>query len=95
MKTKFKLLITPISIPFQIPNYLIQKINENEFYIHRELEPGESIFYNSNQLLPYKKNLFLKQICIVTTIEKAEEIINKYWIIIKEMKSESHIKQVI
>ncbi|TRZ39346.1 hypothetical protein CEQ21_07230 (plasmid) [Niallia circulans] len=70
-----------------VPDYLIQKVSENCFLIHRELEPKELHYYanEKERILEYKGQKFLLSISSFESLVEAEKAILEYWSVIKMM----------
>ncbi|MEY8742837.1 hypothetical protein AB9M62_25570 [Bacillales bacterium AN1005] len=70
-----------------VPDYLIQKTSEDNFLIHRELEPNEAHYYTNEKerILEFKGQNFLLSINSFESLEEAEKAILEYWSVIKMM----------
>lgn len=70
-----------------VPDYLIQKVSDNSFFIHRELVPNELHYYEKekDRILEYKGQKFLVSINACASLKEAEKAILEYWSVIKMM----------
>lgn len=74
------------------PNYLIQRMGKQTFYVHRELSKGENLFYEEKDLIEYKDKMYLYKVSVFSSEEKAENEVKKYWKTINNMKDRKPIE---
>lgn len=98
MKTKhMRALINTHEI--HVPDYLIQKVNDNNFLIHRELGPNELHYYSNemDRIIDYKGRKFLVSVNSFVSLEEAEKAILEYWSVIKmlDIKARSKTNELL
>ncbi|OAH58682.1 hypothetical protein AWH48_16935 [Domibacillus aminovorans] len=66
-------------------HYLIERISDSNYVIHRQLENGEYLYYRkrSSELFDHNGKLFLSSIENAKTLEQAQELVLSYWQTIK------------
>jgi len=74
-------LVAPDHLKGQLkpPNYLIEKIDEKEYLIHREISSSEIDEYNEYSLLEYDEEMYLMGIVCTESEQEAEMAIHSYW----------------
>lgn len=60
------------------PHYLLEK-TANSLYLHRKLGDGETLWYNTQQVMMYDKQLYIKNIQEFSTITQAMDYVKTIW----------------
>lgn len=68
-------------------NYLIEKINNQKFLIHRELQSEEQRFYSSDEIMQYHDTLYLYGIACLDSKEQALLKCRDYWKFVKALNN--------
>ncbi|MBY0596942.1 hypothetical protein [Bacillus bingmayongensis] len=67
-------------------NYLIERIAENQYFIHREITEQEREAFREEKLFPYKGKWYLPLVSCPSE-EQAVTTVHSYWQGIKELNS--------
>ncbi|MCM3603111.1 hypothetical protein M3175_20440 [Robertmurraya korlensis] len=80
---EIKEMTAPINLKkeceLEVPNYLIQNLDIDNYVIHRELIKGEMRYYRSGEVFKYKGKRYLACISNARTEESAEFAVKSYW----------------
>ncbi|KIO69300.1 hypothetical protein B4065_1473 [Caldibacillus thermoamylovorans] len=57
---------------------MIEK-NKNSIWIHRELKPGEIVYYHYEDIFHFEDKLFLSKVYKAGTIDEAFQAIHNFW----------------
>lgn len=63
----------------KVPSYLIHQLDNDHFLIHRELSSKEQQDYGLDEMIQFEGKWYLFCIMTVSSQEKAEVAIEKFW----------------
>lgn len=75
------------NIKLQVPSYLIQALDEDNYLIHRELMNNEFENYQNHQIFEHKGKVYLWCVINCPSEESAVTAISSYWSAFLQLKN--------